>query len=67
VTLKVEGQLIVHDTKTTLGDSFISVASPYILTHLKAFWSVFIDPNLKKMLQKVLLLLDLLQYWFFPE
>jgi len=45
----------------------MSVASPYILTHLKAFWSVFIDPNLKKMLQKVLLLLDLLQYWFFPE
>jgi len=53
------------NNKTTLGDSFISVASPYILTHLKAFGSVFIDPNLKKMLQKVLLLLDLLQYWFF--
>ncbi|WOB66841.1 hypothetical protein [Microcystis aeruginosa] len=45
----------------------MSIANLYILTHFKAFGSVFIDPNLKKMLQKVLLLLDLLQYWFFVE
>jgi len=43
------------------------VGNSYILTHFKAFGRIFIEKNLKKMLQKVLLLLDLLQYWFFLE
>ncbi|MFN6297921.1 MAG: hypothetical protein ACK4WI_09235, partial [Microcystis sp.] len=46
------------NNKTTLGDSFMSIANLYILTHFKAFGLVFIGQNLNKRRQKLLLLLN---------